>query len=44
LKPAVDIATYALVGWPEVAGTSRSEIQVGRRKPVIQGGPAGEIL
>jgi len=28
---------------PLVAGTSQSGIQVGRRKPVIQVGPAGEI-
>ena len=28
----------------ELAGTSQSEVQVGRRKPVIQGAPAGEIL
>jgi len=27
-----------------VAGTGQSGVQVGRRKPVIQGGPAGEIL
>jgi len=27
-----------------VAGTSQSGVQVGRRKPVIQGGPVGEIL
>jgi hypothetical protein len=43
-KPVVREASLWPIGCPEVAGTSQSGVQVGRRKPVIQGGPAGEVL
>jgi hypothetical protein len=35
---------HCTAGSKEVAGTSQNSIQVGRRKPVIQGRPAGKIL
>lgn len=49
----MDIKHTAFPGWPLsgsggdrplLAGLSQGGVQVGRRKPVIQGGPAREIL
>lgn len=42
-KPVVREASLWPIGCPELAGTSQSGVQVGRPKPVIQGGPAREI-